>query len=65
MTTIVELERLAVSVDEAARLIGVNRAHLYPLVMGGTVPSFKLGARRLIPVEGLRRWVEEQAGARP
>lgn len=61
MATSTVPEPIAVSVDEGSRLIGVSRAFLYRSVMSGECPSMKLGARRLIPVAALRRWVEEQA----
>ena len=53
-----EDNRLAVTVDEASTMLGISRAALYPLVLSGEVPSFKVGARRLIPTKGLREWVE-------
>lgn len=42
------VEALAVSVGEAARLLGVSRATTYKLVTAGILPSLKLGRRRLI-----------------
>jgi excisionase family DNA binding protein len=54
-------EPIAVSVDDGARLIGVSRAFLYQSVLSGACPSMKLGARRLIPVSGLRAWIESQS----
>ena len=50
-------ERLAVSVNEAAELIGLGRDVTYRLVMSGEVPSFKVGTRRLVPIAGLREYV--------
>jgi excisionase family DNA binding protein len=55
------VEVLAVRVNEAARIIGVSRSVLYPLLSSGTIPSFKVGAVRLVPVDALRRWVAAQA----
>lgn len=52
--------RLALSVEDAAHLLGVNRSHLYPRVMSGEIPSFKIGARRLISVAALEAWVAAQ-----
>lgn len=49
-------ERIAVDVETAAEMIGVSRACLYPLVMAGDIPSFKIGRRRLVSVAGLREW---------
>ena len=53
-------ERIAVDVETAAGLIGISRAALYPLVMSGDVPSFKVGRRRLVPVAALRAWASLQ-----
>lgn len=56
-------ERLAVSVTEAAALLGVSRPTVYTLLeRGGGLPSFRCGRRRLIPVAALRAWIEAQAG---
>lgn len=54
-------EAITVSVDEAARMLGVSRAALYPRITSGEIPSVTLGRRRLVPVEGLREWVERGA----
>jgi excisionase family DNA binding protein len=52
--------RIAVDVDTAAEMLGISRGALYPLVMAGDVPSFKIGRRRLVPIEGLREWAATQ-----
>lgn len=57
-------ERIAVDVETAAQMLGISRAALYPLVMSGDVPSFKVGRRRLVPVEPLRHWAAGQPDAR-
>ena len=54
-------ERLAVSVSDAAAMIGLGRVVTYRLILGGHIPSFKVGARRLVPVAGLREYVERRA----
>lgn len=58
-------ERLAVSLQEAARLAGVGRTKLYEAIGSGALRSFKIGTRRLIMVEALRDWLltaEQEAG---
>ena len=55
--------RIAVDVETAAEMLGVSRGALYPLVMAGDVPSFKIGRRRLVLVEALRSWAVSQADA--
>lgn len=42
-------ERLAVSVDEAARLLGISRDLAYDLVRRGKLPSVRLGRRIVVP----------------
>lgn len=46
-------ERLAYSPAEAAAELGISRAKLYQLLDDGTIPSLKLGRRRLIRHEAL------------
>lgn len=49
--------KLLMSVDEAAECLSIGRAKAYELVAAGTIPSVKLGRRRLVPVEALRAQV--------
>lgn len=42
-------ERLAVSVDEAAGLLGISRDLAYDLVAQGQIPAVRLGRRIVIP----------------
>lgn len=53
-------DRIAISVEEAARMVGLSRAAFYPIVMAGDVPSVKVGARRLVPMNALREWMDRQ-----
>lgn len=55
-------ERIGVPVAEAAAMIGICKARLYPLVMCGEIASYRVGRRRLVLIEDLRRWAREQAG---
>lgn len=54
-------EPLAVSVSEAARMLGVSRPTVYALIRRADFPSFKVGQRTLISVDGLRSWIATQA----
>lgn len=47
------VNRLAYSPAEAAHLIGISRARLYQLLDDGTIPSCKIGRRRLIRHQAL------------
>ena len=62
------MERLMVSPKEAAEMAGLGRSTIYKLIARGEVKSAKVGARRLVSVEGLREWaareVERQTAGR-
>ena len=53
-------ESIALSVTQAAALLGVSRPTIYQLMNRADFPSFRIGARRLISRAGLERWVQEQ-----
>ena len=55
-----KLEALAVSATEAARLLGVSKPTIYRYIHQDGFPSFKLGGRTLISVDGLKDWVRKQ-----
>ena len=56
-----KLDPLAVSPAECARLLGVSRPKVYDLINRGDFPSFNVGTRTLISVEGLRAWIAKQS----
>ena len=56
-----ELKPVAVSVAKAAEMLGVSRPTVYSLIHQSGFPAFKVGARTLVSVEGLRSWVRQQA----
>ena len=60
-----KLEPLAVSAGEAARMLGVSRPTVYQLMGREDFPSFKVGTRTLVSVEGLREWIRKQAEVKP
>src|SRR5262245_31951118 len=50
--------RLAVTVDEAAEMLGVGRATLYKIVMRGEIESFTIGRARRIPITALEEYAQ-------
>jgi len=52
-------ERLALRPAEAARALGIGERTLRQLLP--TLPHIRAGGTVLLPVEGLRRWLEQQA----
>lgn len=53
---------LLISVPEAARLLSIGRNTAYDLIAAGTLPSIKLGRRRLVSVVALEAWIARQCG---
>ncbi len=50
-------ERLTLTVEEAAKLLGISRAFAYESVRRGDIPSIKIGRRVLVPKAQLYRLV--------
>ena len=53
-------DKLAVSINEAAAMIGLKRDLTYRLILGGDIRSFKVGSRRLVSVEALRVYISRR-----
>lgn len=54
-------ERL-LSVDEAARALGVGRSMLYGEIASGRLRSLRVGRRRLVPASAIAAYVAAAAG---
>lgn len=52
-----EQERMTLSVEEAAGLLGISRALAYELVRRGELPRLRLGRRVLVPRRALEQFV--------
>jgi excisionase family DNA binding protein len=50
-------ERLTLTVEEAAQLLGISRAFAYEAVRRGEIPSIKIGRRVLVPKAALHKLV--------
>lgn len=57
------MERLAVSVSQAAALLGIGRNTAYELVRTKRLPALRLGKRLLIPRIALERLLAEASKA--
>jgi len=56
----ISMEPLAISAAEAATMLGVSRPTVYTLMRREDFPSFKIGSRNLISVDGLKKWIADQ-----
>jgi excisionase family DNA binding protein len=56
-------DRITIGVGEAVRLTGLGRSTLYELMAAGQIPYRTIGRRRLVMVDGLRRFMLGQRNA--
>ena len=52
-------QSLMVTVEEAARLLGIGRTTMFELIGSGDVKSVRLGRRRLIARKSLKSFIDE------
>jgi excisionase family DNA binding protein len=55
-----ESPRLVLTLQQAAEALQCSVRHLQRLVKAGRIPSVRLGARVVIPIERLRQFLSEQ-----
>lgn len=48
-------DRQTLSVDEAARLLGIGRSSAYEAVRRGEIPTLRIGRRILVPRTAIER----------
>ena len=53
------VERLTYTVQEAAAVIGVSVPKLYQMCNAKEFPHVRLGARIVIPIERLHKWLNQ------
>ena len=55
------MEKLTLSVAEAAKVVGISDRYMYDLVKTEGFPTIQVGRRLLVSAPGLKRWLEAQA----
>jgi excisionase family DNA binding protein len=58
-------ERLLLTVEEAARRLGIGRTLAWRLVQERELPSVRVGRCVRVPLRDLEAWVEEQRQDKP
>lgn len=58
MATIIAIERDTLTVEEAARVLGIGRNAAYDGVRDGAIPSIRIGKRIVVPRVALARLLE-------
>ena len=51
-------ERLALRPSEAAEVLGISERTFRSILL--TLPHLRIGGRVVVPVDGLRRWLEDE-----
>jgi hypothetical protein len=51
-------EPLVVSISDACRIIGLGRSSIYREIQAGRLVALKARNRTILPVAGLRAWIE-------
>jgi excisionase family DNA binding protein len=54
---------ICLSIDDAARSIGIGRTKLYELIKAGDIATLKIGRRTLVRTESLHSLVEVREAA--
>ena len=54
------MEPLAVSINDAAKALGLGRTSIYAMIGDGRLDAFKLGRRTLVKVASIHRLVAAQ-----
>lgn len=52
------MEPIAITIEEACKLCSMGRDAMVKLMQHPKFPVFKIGNKNLIPVEGLRKFIE-------
>lgn len=58
-------ERLTLTVEEAAAVLGISRAFAYEAVRRGEIPSIRIGRRVLVPRAALERLLDGGSAPTP
>lgn len=53
------MEPLAVSINDAAKALGLGRTSIYAMIGDGRLEAFKLGRRTLVKTASIRGLVDE------
>ena len=59
------MEKLAISIEEFATMVGIGRAKAYALSQQEGFPAIRLGHRIIIPVCELKEWLTENTHEHP
>lgn len=53
------MDKIAYSVYEVSKLLGISTTSIYSLCRVGAMPSMKLGGRIVIPIKKFNEWLDK------
>jgi len=56
-------DKLLLNAEQAADMLAIGRSKIFQMMASGELESFTIGRRRVLPVAGLREFVERQRQA--
>ncbi len=56
------MEKLTMSVQEMAQIMGISKPKAYELTHIHDFPAIRVGRKIIIPVESFQRWLKRAAG---
>jgi excisionase family DNA binding protein len=59
------MERQTLTVEEAARVLGIGRSAAYLAARRGDLPAIRIGRRYVVPRAALERMLDQQTERRP
>jgi len=54
------MEPLAISINDAAKVLGLGRTSIYAMIGDRRLQAFKLGRRTLVKMDSIRQLIDEQ-----
>lgn len=55
------MELLAISINDAAKALGIGRSSVYTLLKSGRLDAIKIGRRTLLTTESIKRLAQSRA----
>ena len=59
------MEKLLLTIPQAADQVGLGKSKLYELIQAGEIPVVRIGRAVRVPSERLREWAIKLEGAHP
>ena len=56
------MEKMTMTVAEVGQALGISRPKAYELSNQEGFPVVQIGRRKVIPIEGFKRWLAAQSG---